>query len=58
MVLYPEVQKKARDEIDALIGTSRLPDFSDHESLPYIEAVVREMLRWNPVIPLGEFVIS
>ncbi|TCD67111.1 hypothetical protein EIP91_000574 [Steccherinum ochraceum] len=53
MVLYPDIQKKAQDEIDRVIGSSRLPDYSDMDSLPYIEAVVRELLRWNPVIPLG-----
>lgn len=53
MVLYPDIQKKAQDEIDRFVGSSRLPDYSDMDSLPYTEAVVRELLRWNPVIPLG-----
>ncbi|KAK0211153.1 cytochrome P450 [Desarmillaria ectypa] len=53
MVLYPDVQSKARHEIDTVIGQGRLPDFSDRGSLPYIDAVVREVLRWNPVAPLG-----
>ncbi|KAK0239655.1 cytochrome P450 [Armillaria nabsnona] len=53
MVLYPDVQSKARREIDTVIGQGRLPDFSDRGSLPYVDAVVREVLRWNPVAPLG-----
>ena len=58
MVLYPEVQKKAQAEIDAVIGQNRLPDFHDRPSLPYINAVVKESSRWNSVSPLGRhFVI-
>ena len=53
MVLYPDVQKEARNELDQVLGPHRLPDFSDQPSLPYIEAIVRETLRWNPVVPLG-----
>ncbi|RDB28846.1 O-methylsterigmatocystin oxidoreductase [Hypsizygus marmoreus] len=53
MVLYPEVQKKAREEVDRVVGSNRLPGFKDREALPYIEAVVKEVLRWNPVAPLA-----
>ncbi|KAF7346407.1 O-methylsterigmatocystin oxidoreductase [Mycena sanguinolenta] len=53
MAIHPEVQKKAQIEIDTVIGTHRLPDFEDRPSLPYIEAVYREVMRWKPVVPLG-----
>ena len=53
MVLYPDVQKCAQAEIDSVIGRDRLPTFEDRESLPYIDAVLRETLRWEPVVPLG-----
>ena len=53
MALYPEVQKKAQAEIDAVVGPNRLPDFHDRPSLPYINAVVKESSRWNLVGPLG-----
>ena len=53
MALYPEVQKKAQAEIDAVIGQNRLPDFHDRPSLPYINAIVKESSRWNLVVPLG-----
>ncbi|KAI6095101.1 cytochrome P450 [Pisolithus croceorrhizus] len=53
MVLYPDVQKKAQEEIDRVVGTDRLPDFDDRPNLPYIEAVTLETLRWLPVVPLG-----
>ena len=58
MALYPEVQKKAQAEIDAVVGPNRLPDFHDRPSLPYINAVIKESSRWNLVFPLGRpFVI-
>ena len=53
MALYPEVQKKAQAEIDAVVGSNRFPDFSDRPSLPYINAVVKESSRWNLAAPLG-----
>lgn len=55
MVLNPGIQRKAQDEIDKTVGSGRLPDFSDHDSLPYIEAIVNEALRWHPVFPLSLF---
>ena len=53
MALYPEVQKKAQAEIDAVVGPNRLPDFYDRPSLPYINAIVKESSRWNLAAPLG-----
>lgn len=58
MVLYPEAQKKAQEEIDQVIGTDRLPDYADRRSLPYIEAFYREVMRWHPITPLGEFFLN
>ena len=54
MALYPEVQEKAQAEIDAIIGPDRLPDFEDRHSLSYINAVVKETMRWHLVSPLGK----
>ena len=45
MVRHPEVLRKARDEIDRLIGPDRLPDFGDRESLPYLNALLEELYR-------------
>jgi len=53
MVLYPEVQKRAQEQLANVVGPSRLPDFSDQSSLPYIEAICKECMRWQPVIALG-----
>ncbi|KAG1735601.1 cytochrome P450 [Suillus paluster] len=53
LLLYPEVQTRARAEIDAVCGSDRIPTFHDRNSLPYIEAICREILRWEPVVPLS-----
>ncbi|KAF7374534.1 O-methylsterigmatocystin oxidoreductase [Mycena sanguinolenta] len=47
------IQKKAQTEIDTVIGTDRLPKFEDRPSLPFVEALYREVMRWKPVVPLG-----
>ncbi|KIJ63854.1 hypothetical protein HYDPIDRAFT_59396, partial [Hydnomerulius pinastri MD-312] len=53
MILYPGVQQKAQREIDSVIEKDRLPEFSDRASLPFIDCIVKETLRWKPVTPLG-----
>ncbi|KAF9022157.1 cytochrome P450 [Hymenopellis radicata] len=53
MVSNPDVQRKAQEEIDRVVGRERLPQLSDRPSLPYIEAILREALRWQPVAPFG-----
>lgn len=45
---YPEVQVKARQELDAVCGTERTPLFSDFDRLPYINCIIKEALRWRP----------
>ncbi|KAF7360772.1 Cytochrome P450 [Mycena venus] len=50
---YPEVQSKAQAEIDAVVGQNRLPTSEDRKSLPYIEAICKELMRWLPVVPLA-----
>ncbi|TBU44032.1 O-methylsterigmatocystin oxidoreductase [Dichomitus squalens] len=51
--LYPDVQRKAQAELFAVVGPDRLPDFGDREALVYVNALVKEMLRWFNVTPLG-----
>ncbi|EJD39100.1 cytochrome P450 [Auricularia subglabra TFB-10046 SS5] len=53
MTLYPDVQRKAQEEIDALTGGERLPVYADRARLPYIDALVKEIHRWHPIGPLG-----
>jgi cytochrome P450 len=53
MTCYPEVQAKAQEELDRVLGKGRFPDFSDAESLPYIAAMVKEIIRWSVITPFG-----
>ncbi len=53
LVLYPEVQKRAQAELDTVIARDRLPTFDDRPRLPYIDALCRELLRWQMVTPMG-----
>ncbi|KAF8677686.1 cytochrome P450 family [Rhizoctonia solani] len=53
MVLYPSVQKKAHDEIDLVLGHSRLSKVEDQAQLNYIDRIVQETLRWAPVTPIA-----
>ena len=53
MMVFPEVQKRAQEEIDRVIGQQRLPTAADREKLPYVDAIVKEVLRWHPVAPMG-----
>ncbi|KIK94268.1 hypothetical protein PAXRUDRAFT_12143 [Paxillus rubicundulus Ve08.2h10] len=52
MMLHPRVLKKAQEELDSVIGTNRLPTFADRPSLPYLEALVTELLRWHTPGPI------
>ena len=52
MTLHPEIQKRAQAELDAVLG-DRLPTFADKDDLPFVTAVMKEVLRWIPVLPLA-----
>ncbi|KAK1220843.1 hypothetical protein PQX77_016363 [Marasmius sp. AFHP31] len=53
MALHPEFQDRAQQEIDAVIGygSGRVPDFEDRDKLPFVDAIIKEITRWNPVTP-------
>lgn len=53
MITHPEVFKKAQKEIDDVVGHDRLPTFEDRPSLPYLECVMNEVLRWGVPVPMG-----
>ena len=53
LTLYPEVQKRAQAELDSVISRDRLPIFEDKPRLPYIEAMCKELTRWQMVTPMG-----
>lgn len=52
-ILFPEIQDHAQALIDRVVGRDRLPSLSDALSLQYIDALLRETLRWASLVPLG-----
>ncbi|KAF5307366.1 hypothetical protein FQR65_LT07083 [Abscondita terminalis] len=53
LCMFPEVQVKVQEEIDRVVGRARLPTLDDRKNMSYTEAVVRESLRFDPVIPIN-----
>lgn len=56
MALYPEVQRRAQAEVDEQIGGGDLPAFDHLDDLPYVTAVLKEVMRYAPIGPLGKLV--
>ncbi|XP_075227318.1 putative cytochrome P450 304a1 isoform X2 [Lycorma delicatula] len=50
---HQRVQKKCQEEIEDVVGKSRLPTLNDRPNLPYTEAAIREALRFQTLVPLG-----
>ncbi|XP_031345332.1 probable cytochrome P450 304a1 isoform X2 [Photinus pyralis] len=50
---HPEVQAKIQTEIEQVVGRARLPNLDDRKNMPYTEAVIRESLRIDPVLPIN-----
>jgi cytochrome P450 len=53
LALFPQVQRRAQAELDVVVGRDRLPTFDDRPRLPYIEALYKELMRWQMVAPIG-----
>ncbi|KAI6006540.1 cytochrome P450 [Pisolithus orientalis] len=53
MILNPGVQDMVHAELDAVVGGGALPTFEDRERLPYLQAILYEVMRWRPAFPLG-----
>ena len=55
ILLHPDIQMRAQEELDFVVGRGRLPTFEDRPKLPFVDAVCKEVLRWRPVTPAGMF---
>ncbi|KAJ3552235.1 hypothetical protein NM688_g4258 [Phlebia brevispora] len=53
MLWHPDVMQRAQAELDTVVGRDRMPTLEDYDDLSYVRAIVREILRWWPVAPLG-----
>ncbi|KAF4225902.1 hypothetical protein CNMCM6805_005709 [Aspergillus fumigatiaffinis] len=52
-ILYPDATRRMHDELDAVVGKDRLPDFNDAAQLPYTQAFIKEAMRWRSLTPMG-----
>lgn len=55
MTTQPDIQQRAQEEIDTVVGKERLPSLQDRASLPYVECILKEVLRWASPSPMGLF---
>lgn len=57
MAIHPEIQKKAQEEMETVLAENRLPTLDDKERLPYLNAIIKEILRIHPPVPTGQFLL-
>ncbi|KAM7073150.1 LOW QUALITY PROTEIN: cytochrome P450 2E1 [Molossus nigricans] len=51
LMKYPEVEAKLHEEIDRVIGPSRIAAIKDRLEMPYMDSVMREILRLISLVP-------
>jgi cytochrome P450 len=52
MIRHPDIQEKAYAEIARVIGENRLPTLDDTGNLPYVDALIKELHRYHPTVPV------
>lgn len=52
LFLNPDKLAKVKAELDSVIGEKRIIEESDISKLPYLQATIKESLRYHPVAPL------
>ncbi|KAJ1308479.1 hypothetical protein OPQ81_004183 [Rhizoctonia solani] len=52
LIGYPEVQRRAHEELDAMYNEETLPRWKDEQALPFVRAIIKETIRWRPPLPL------
>jgi cytochrome P450 len=50
---YPEYQERAREEIYSVVGRGRLPELDDFKKMPFVDALIKEIIRMRPEFPMG-----
>eukprot|EP01018_Ginkgo_biloba_P006516 Gb_15956 [translate_table: standard] len=52
LIRNPQTMKRARAEVEEIVGCNKKVEESDTERLPYLQAVMKEVLRLHPPAPL------
>ncbi|XP_026657221.2 geraniol 8-hydroxylase-like [Phoenix dactylifera] len=52
MMQKPETLRRAREELDQAVGKDNIVEESHISNLPYLGAVIKEVLRLHPALPL------
>ena len=55
LLLNKEVQAKAHEELDRIVGPNRLPTWEDEPKLPYVRAIIKEQHRWRTIAPMSMY---
>lgn len=45
MIHHPGVAKRAQEEIDRVLGKNQLPTIMDRADLPYVDCIIKEVMR-------------
>lgn len=53
MLHHPSAAQRAQSELATIVGPNRLPEFDDEPSLPYIRALIKEIMRWRAITPVA-----
>lgn len=53
MLHHPEAARAVQEELDQVVGRSRMPTLEDLPYLPLTEATILEILRRSSIVPMG-----
>jgi len=55
MAMNPRIQKLVQQEMDSVLSANGVtfPSFEHRSSLPYLDAAIKETMRWHPALPLS-----
>lgn len=51
LILNPDCMRRVQRDLDETVGRGRLPTLDDRQRLPYVEAMLRESLRLDTLVP-------